>query len=244
MGRVTYAIGDVHGELDLLNELHAHIQFDWERTGHGRALRIVHLGDLVDRGRNSKGVVDRLMTMERQAENTPTLEVVALMGNHEDMMLKALDDPNGEGAVMWLASGGGETIASYGARELWGWRDLIDEEHEAWLRARPDRLWDLETNTVYVHAGIAPQDFPDCAREVRIWTRSGAFFDTDHWPDRPELADLHVVHGHTPRRDRSPEKSGRRINVDTGAVYGGPLTAVRIALGEEPRFVFARRSAT
>ena len=70
-------------------------------------------------------------------------------------------------------------------------------------------------------------------------TRSRAFFNTDAWPDRDELYDILVVHGHTPTDDFEPDQQDQRINVDTGACFGGPLTAAVLAPGEHPRFLRA-----
>jgi serine/threonine protein phosphatase 1 len=91
---------------------------------------------------------------------------------------------------------------------------------------------------VFVHAGIDPATFPDCPDGVRLWTRSNNFFDRERWPGRSDLHDLLVIHGHTPR-SYEPEVFPHRINVDTGAVFGGPLTAVVLKDGEEPSFIRA-----
>jgi serine/threonine protein phosphatase 1 len=72
-----------------------------------------------------------------------------------------------------------------------------------------------------------------------MWTRSRAFFDSNRWPDRDELYDLLVVHGHTPTFDFEPDQQERRINVDTGACFGGPLTAVVLPPDDPPRFLRA-----
>ena len=72
-----------------------------------------------------------------------------------------------------------------------------------------------------------------------MWTRSEKFFKSERWPDRAELKDIIVVHGHTPTRDFEPDQQRRRINVDTGACYGGPLTSVVLAPDQTPRFLRA-----
>jgi serine/threonine protein phosphatase 1 len=91
----------------------------------------------------------------------------------------------------------------------------------------------------FVHAGIDPAKYPHCPDQLRLWTRSQAFFDSRNWPARPELAGLLVVHGHTPTEDFAAEVQKQRINIDTGACFGGPLTSVVLAPQEAPRFLSA-----
>jgi serine/threonine protein phosphatase 1 len=92
---------------------------------------------------------------------------------------------------------------------------------------------------VFVHGGIDPWRFPNCTDEVKMWTRSRTFFRSRDWPDREEVRDLLVVHGHTPTADFEPDWEPRRINVDTGACFGGPLTCAVLAPGEKARFLRA-----
>lgn len=228
-----YAIGDVHGEAERLARLHEAIAVDHAREG-GEAL-IVHLGDLIDRGPDSRGAIERAM----QIESAPPPRAMArsVLGNHEVMMLEALDDPFREGH--WLSQGGAETAASYERANFLAldWKDAIDAAHIRWLKKLPTLLRDGDT--VFVHGGIDPASFPHCKDEVRLWTRSEKFFDTMAWPKRRELQDIVVVHGHTPTDDFRPDVRWRRINVDTGAVFGGPLTCVVLTPGEPPRFLQA-----
>jgi serine/threonine protein phosphatase 1 len=98
---------------------------------------------------------------------------------------------------------------------------------------------DQARGLVFVHGGIDPNTFPECSDEVRMWTRSTKFFRSEHWPEREELHDLLVIHGHTPTDDFEPDVQRRRINVDTGACFGGALTAAVLAPGEAPRFLRA-----
>ena len=112
---------------------------------------------------------------------------------------------------------------------------MIDPEHMDWMRALPVMI--RRDNFVFVHAGIDPKTFPDDSDEVKLWTRSRSFFDSEDWPERPELDGLTIVHGHTPTDDFRPDVSPRRINVDTGVCYGGPLTCVVLAPNERPRFL-------
>src|SRR5262249_45371448 len=136
-------------------------------------------------------------------------------------------------------NGGVQTIVSYQAAngDSGAWRDDIDGAHLAWVRALPIQHFDASRKLLFVHAGIDPRRYPECPNEVKLWTRSPLFFDPDRWPDRPELEGLTVIHGHTPTDDLEPEFTRNRINVDTGACYGGWLTAVVLAPGEAPRFL-------
>lgn len=233
--RVYYAIGDVHGEAGMLAELLRHIEADSARLGVPPM--VVFLGDLIDRGPDSRDVVVRV---KRACE---TGEAMALRGNHEELMLHAFAKQESIGVYFWAENGGDETIAAY--KRVNGdhddWRDAIDREHINWLRALPAMWRDEERRLVFVHGGIDPSRFPNCSEEVRLWTRSRKFFDSQHWPDRDELTDLLVVHGHTPTSDFEPDQQARRINVDTGACFGGPLTCAVLAPGEQPRFLRAVR---
>lgn len=234
--RVYYAIGDVHGEAERLAELHGYIADDAARLG--LPATIVHVGDLVDRGPDSRAVVARVMALEE----SKTFGVVTLKGNHEAMMLQAYDRGDSGGMLQWASSGGDETIQSYlrhnGSRA--SWREAIDPAHISWLRALPTLWRDEERKIAFVHAGIDPKTFPECSDEIRMWTRSDRFFEPSSWPKRAELEGWLIVHGHTPTYDHEPEVSAQRINIDTGACYGGDLTAVVLAPDAAPRFLRAR----
>ncbi len=230
---VYYAIGDVHGELVKLDRLLGFIRDDARAYSCG--YKIVFLGDLIDRGENSRDVVARAM------KATGAGEAVALKGNHEQLLLHAYANKESIGIYHWAENGGDQTIASYkGANgDSDDWRDAIDREHLRWLSALPVTLHDEARKIVFVHAGIDPRLFPACTDEIRMWTRSEKFFDPGRWPKRPELDGLLVVHGHTPTHDMKPHANPRRINVDTGACFGGPLTCAVLAPRERPRFLRA-----
>lgn len=230
---IYYAIGDVHGEIDRLRSLLDYVREDARRVG--ATYKIVFLGDLIDRGPDSRGVVQLAM------DATANGEALAVKGNHEELMLHAYDREETIGLYHWANNGGDEAIASYeqahGKQDHW--RSAIDKTHIKWLRALPSIVRDEARGLVFVHAGIDPRTFPDCKEEIYLWTRSPHFFDPGRWPDRPELEGVMVVHGHTPTRDFEPHVNPRRINVDTGACYGGPLTSVVLAPGAAPRFLHA-----
>jgi serine/threonine protein phosphatase 1 len=207
-GERIYAIGDVHGCLDKFTGLHAAIRVDLRAYPIAHPL-IIHLGDYIDRGPDSAGVVRALMAMD-------DLPVISLMGNHEQTALAAL---NGEGAACadWLAYGGDAALRSWGldphgARTDW----RLPEAELAWLRAlRPHHA---AGGYVFVHAGLRPGvPLAEQTLQDKLCIRR-PFLDSE--------ADFGavVVHGHTPTRGRVPERHANRINLDTGAVYGGPLT--------------------
>jgi serine/threonine protein phosphatase 1 len=200
---LTYAIGDIHGCLDKLRSLIVRCEMHAE----GRPLAFVFVGDYIDRGPQSCGVIDCLIDLKMQHGE----RVVALMGNHEAMALAAID---GRGpARIWLAQGGVATLKSYGITEP---REL-PRAHVEWLRARP--LSHDDGRRLFVHAGVNPgaplkaQDDHDL-----LWIREPFL---SHRGDYGRL----IVHGHTPLPDGAPDLRGNRLNLDTGAVFGGPLTA-------------------
>lgn len=214
-----YAIGDIHGQLGMLEAAHARIARDRAETGDADA-PVVHLGDLVDRGPDSRGVIDFLM--EGIAGGAPWM---ALKGNHEAMFLDLLAG-TGETAESYFGerTGGLATVASYGVRTgAFRSRRAIAEEARA---AVPDShrrfLADLPLlraapGLLFVHAGIRP-GVPITLQEPQdlLWIR-GAFLESSIGHGAL------VVHGHTPVE--APEHRGNRVNLDTGAGFGRRLTA-------------------
>ena len=229
---VYYAIGDVHGEKTKLDDLLGQIARDAGEAEH----KIVFIGDLIDRGADSRAVVETAMRLQAEAG------AIVIRGNHEELMLHAYDRDETIGLYHWAMNGGDETIASYKGvnGDADHWRDAIDKHHIAWLRMLPTMHRDEERKLVFVHGGIDPKTFPNDTDEIRMWTRSEKFFRSTRWPDRDELKSILVVHGHTPTDDFEPDVQLRRIHVDTGACFGGPLTAVVLAQAQPPRFLHAR----
>jgi serine/threonine protein phosphatase 1 len=222
-GLRIYAIGDPHGCVQRLAELHDRIAEDLAERPVERSV-LVHVGDYVDRGPDSAGVVALV-----QADPIPGVQTINLVGNHEQMMLAALD-PRATGEVVgfWLDNGGAATLESYGAdpRDMRSW-DAVPSTDLAFLRSlRPSFAIG---GYFFAHAGVRPdvplerQDAMDLA-----WIREPFL----SW--RGRLAAV-VVHGHTPAE--GPEVLPHRIGIDTGAVYGGALTCA-VLEGETVGFLF------
>lgn len=230
---VVYAIGDVHGEADRLNKLHQLIAKRHDAAHQGIRARIIHLGDYIDRGPDSCGAIETLIALEKDAR----VDVVNLRGNHEQMLLDVIASDNRRAVDGWLQNGGEQTLASYGSR---GW-STPPQQHLLWMRGLPLLHIEADKRLIFVHAGVDVDAYPHCGDHVRLWTRSPAFFASDTWSN-PALEGWTVVHGHTPTQDYFPELDGakpRRVNLDTGAVFGGRLTAAEFADGAPVRFLYA-----
>lgn len=215
---VTYAIGDVHGEAEKLKRLHAKIFTHQENSFSDHHLRLVHLGDYVDRGPNSAEVIFALMELSERNG----IEVINLAGNHEDMMVRALSDSHAQPFDNWIAEGGDATLTSYHEGNHYG----VIHAHVDWLKNLPRVFVDRPMRTVFVHAGLIPHQFPEVVDEICMWTRSNKFLNVSNWKGTA-LEGWTVVHGHSPTPDAVPEVTygaGTRINVDTGAVFDGQLS--------------------
>jgi serine/threonine protein phosphatase 1 len=235
-----FAIGDIHGEAHKLRRLHESILDRIAREKQPAC--IVHLGDFVDRGPDSHGVIEAVLALEALFAGSERIRVISLMGNHEQMMLDAYDaSDSSEADGSWWAQGGAETADSYAEGPGTGgadWRETIPPAHITWMRRLPLIYQAPERKLVFVHAGIEPASFPNEPEHTYLWTRSDRFLNDETWPERDELRNLTVIHGHTPR-SFEPEIFPHRINVDTGACFGGPLTAVMLKEGEAPQFLRA-----
>lgn len=220
--RPFVAIGDVHGRADLLLEIDRLIE------ARCPGWPVVFLGDYVDRGEQSRDVLELLMSVSPQ--DTPP--VVCLMGNHERMLLDFLDDPAKNGP-RWLRNGGLQALASFGvAPPRGGSTDpaALDEVRErlaaamgaamiAWLRARP-LSWH-SGNVWAVHAAADPElPMTDQSDNVLLWGHP-------EFLRKPRADGQWVVHGHTVVE--APQASAGRIAVDTGAYATGRLTAAAIS---------------
>ena len=208
----TYAIGDVHGRLDLLRLA---IDAIAEHTA-GAPFRVVFLGDYVDRGPDSRGVVELLIDLRKR------WPVTCLKGNHEALMVQAITEPGGEWMGLWLENGGEETLRSYGARPGDDLEAAIPPEHLRWMSGLPRTTGD--GHRIYVHAGLMPGTPVDRQKdETLLWIRE-RFLTA-----RAGEFEAHVVHGHTPLWDgkpnpAEPELLAHRTNLDTAAFASGVLT--------------------
>lgn len=227
-GWAVYAVGDIHGRLDLLDRLLITIVNDVAATAPSR-VSVVFLGDMVDRGPDSRGVIERLA-----AGPPPALagaEWICLRGNHEEAMLDFLADSSAGGR--WFPWGGLETVRSYlGADGLGDWRGDMGEvrlnlrrhvpmAHRRFLEHLPMRheIGDY----LFVHAGIRPGVALESQHPADLlWIRH-EFLDDTRWHGRM------VVHGHTP--DRQPQVRPNRIGIDTLAYDSGVLTALALRGG-------------
>jgi len=228
MPAAIYAVGDVHGHLDLLVALEHAILHD-AQTIDGEKW-IVMLGDYIDRGPQSAGVMARMLAPMPRGWRR-----ICLCGNHEDVMTAALS--NAEAFNIWLELGGWATLSSYGAvpgliklaADNWGEyiariRSNIPRAHRAFVANLPVLL--TVPGFVFVHAGLRPDvDIARQSEDDLLWIRD------DFLHAETDFGAI-VVHGHTPVDQ--PFISLNRINVDTGAFHSGVLTAIRLTRGERP----------
>lgn len=230
MSLIYYAIGDIHGKAEQLSVLHGRIQRSHQVEYPDCAGQLVHLGDYIDRGPQSYEVLQSLITLGSTLRRPP----INLKGNHEQMLLDAYDNDGTTAYHYWLNNGGEETLSSYRASGF----DAPPLAHLNWLRDLKTYHWDRAAKLIFVHAGIDTAHFPNDGEDRHLWTRSAQFFDTQQWGGALPPG-TKVIHGHTPTQSGKPDIGGdfQRINVDTGACYGGDLTAVVLAPNEIPRFI-------
>ncbi len=226
---VVCAIGDIHGRLDLLasatDELRRAAQL---ATSEGQRFITIFLGDYVDRGPDSKGVIDHLIAFDREAPG----ERVFLRGNHEQTILDLADEV--EDGLPWLEYGGVETLASYGVHHLPKSngpaattelgrliRAAIPEDHLNFLRAT--ELYAKCGDYLFVHAGLRPDRLMDeqSAADM-LWFR--------YYADEPPVHGEFVIHGHS--TNERPILGRWRIGIDTEAYATGDLTILRLEGGE------------
>ncbi len=221
-----YAIGDVHGRLDLLTALHHAIDEDQaqQNTEGGQAIE-VYLGDLIDRGPSSAGVIAQLL--ERGA-NRPC---IFLRGNHEAEFMRVLEGAAQPAQIMtWLKFGGGATALSYGVSELPRFADEVALRFMAELQVRVPlshrkflartQLYYVAEPYLFVHAGLRPGLALEAQSDLDLLTIRDEFLDSR------KMYDHIVVHGHTPVME--VQFLANRINVDTGAFATNRLSCVRL----------------
>lgn len=220
----AFAIGDIHGCLSQLKRLAQKIEAEIAKD---RAIptEVIFLGDYVDRGPESRGVVEFARTWN------PGCKVIHLKGNHEAMMMDWAaanpDWPAGEGrnVAMFLNNGGSETLKSYKGHEAQfradvAWMESLFYYHQATVAGE---------SYLFVHAGLEPgKALVEQDPEAMLWIRD-KFLNSDR-----DFGHI-IVHGHTPTR--KAEIKHNRIGIDTGAVYGGVLTALYLS-EKQPKPVF------
>jgi serine/threonine protein phosphatase 1 len=226
-----YIIGDIHGRSDLLDRLVDKISRDIDQHGYRDCLTIT-LGDYIDRGPDSRGVLERL---SRNPFPTP---YVALRGNHEILLERFLDNP--ATAEQWRRFGGLETLYSYGlpvgdlllgksfeeaARTM---KDAVPPEHRTFLSSL--RNWISVDGCFFCHAGVRPS-VPLAQQNVNdlLWIRDEFLNSTQDYGKM-------IIHGHTP--NIWPEVKPNRVNIDTGAFATGRLTCLVIEDRMRGRFLF------
>ncbi|MDR3690470.1 MAG: metallophosphoesterase family protein [Fimbriimonas sp.] len=232
---MIYAVGDIHGQLEKLRTLLTILR----TAGMTDADTLVFLGDYVDRGPDTAGVIGHLIEMRERRPNT-----VFLRGNHEQMLLDARQrydcefdarNPVGncESGRYWHAEGGVQTLKSYGPRNDRHWTEMIPESHWDFML---DTSLEFEEGVYrFVHAGVVPPGedwhFGEFDADPRLWIRT-LFHVSDS-----EFDGKTIVFGHTPTADERPILMWNKIGIDTGAGYGGPLTAVGLPDPYDLRFV-------
>jgi serine/threonine protein phosphatase 1 len=232
-GLAVYAIGDIHGRLDLLTDLLAQVAVDAERHPADQRRELVFLGDYIDRGTESRGVIDALLDLA-----WPDFTRTFLMGNHEEAMLEFLDGQTD--GVGWLTYGGLETLISYGVaiRKLPTDAESAAEMRDALQAAVPPSHVDflrrcvlshVAGDYVFVHAGVRPgRSLEQQDRRDLLWIREEFLRAPGVLPGKV------VVHGHT--ICDSPQDLGHRIDIDTGAFVSGQLTCL-VLRGTARRFL-------
>ncbi len=221
---VIWAVGDIHGRSDLADRLIQAIRADLYAAAAKRKV-VVFLGDYVDRGLDSKGVLNQLVNLAAD----PALEVHLIRGNHEERMEAFFHDP--EAGPSWCDFGGRDTLASYGVSpppmrgDARAWADASRALAEALPASHRDLLADLENSVsigdyFFAHAGARPGiALAVQSPEDLMWIRQPFL-------DHSGLFEQVVVHGHTPVE--AVYSDARRIGVDTGAYLTNVLSAVRL----------------
>jgi serine/threonine protein phosphatase 1 len=225
-GQLVYAVGDIHGRADLLALLLEQIEADAARSARAERRSLVFVGDYIDRGPDSRRVVELLGALPQG------FDAHFLKGNHEAILLDFLRDPSCLG--QWLANGAAATFESYGVDvaglvragaepESWqtAFLDELPEEHRRFFESL--ELMVALGDYLFVHAGVRPS-VPLEAQDPQdlVWIR-GEFLRSG------ENFGKVVVHGHTPTA--VPEMRENRIGIDTGAVFTNRLTALRLQDG-------------
>lgn len=192
---LTYAIADLHGRFDLLEAAFGAIA---KHAGE-RPSKIITLGDYVDRGPQSRQIIEHLMAAQKAG-----MKLICLKGNHEDMMHETLTAPLDPS--WWVGNGGETTLRSY--------NNEVPSTHLHWAKNLPTTY--VDEHRVFVHAGVDPtKALDEQTEEFMLWYRYVENADIGH-------GIRHVVHGHTPN-PHGPERYQNRTNLDTLAWRTGRL---------------------
>lgn len=233
-GKRIYAIGDVHGYVDVLARMHDAIEKDL-RAHPIDAAKIIYLGDYIDRGPDSKGVIDLLL---ERPNRSPFFNHIYLMGNHEKAMLQFIEDPHGI-RKDWVKWGGIEAMQSYGVtyHETRTLDELAQDLKEAVPKTHFDflenlKLMHLEDDYLFVHAGIDPR------KKLEEQDYNDLTYRREPFMSHEEYHPHFVVHGHTVSRQGEIDHRHNRLNLDSGLYQGGPLSCAAIE-AEEVRFLQA-----
>lgn len=217
-GEAVYAIGDIHGRADLLDDLLERVENDTKAHPDDHIRRLVFLGDYIDRGSASRAVIDRLLQRPLSG-----FSAIYLKGNHEQAMLDFVDGYSD--GQSWLAYGGAQTLMSYGIAAVGqssealrvSFLDALPMEHLDFLRGCV--LHYDAGDYVFVHAGTRPGVALEAQDPLDLlWIRENFLEVSEALPGRV------VVHGHT--ICRTPQNLAHRINIDTGAFFSGRLTCL------------------
>ncbi|RVP99662.1 metallophosphoesterase [Sinorhizobium meliloti] len=233
----TYAIGDVHGRADLLATLLA--QIERENSSDPNGHRVIFLGDIIDRGPDSRLAMDLVVEELKQRSSSRLI-----LGNHEEFLLLFLDRPDKREIIFdhWMRNGGNAAASSYGLDIMRPYRQ-IEDAHQMLvdlLNANPEHLEAMraaaafvrDDDHLFVHAGLRPgiEIEKQSTKDLRTIRADFLGSNFDFGPI--------VVHGHTVTTSRWPEIYGNRIALDTGAETTGRLTALEISEGEVESFLW------
>lgn len=206
MGKI-FAIGDIHGCISHLDRLVAQLDMDEEED------TLVFVGDYIDRGLDPKGVIDYIIDIRKNIRN-----VVCLLGNHEEMFLNYCLD--GRDEDLYMSNGGMDTLASYGFSRRGTGELILPPSHREFFAGL--RTYHETDDYIFVHAGLRPGiplDQQD--RNDLLWIRF------EFIKSRYDFGKT-VIYGHTPVSLDKPLIDKNKVNIDTGAVYGGRLTCIEL----------------
>ena len=221
---MIYAVGDIHGKAGMLRQMLDEIRAQPLNPDD----TVVFLGDYIDRGEDTRGVIETLLAFRDEHPQS-----VFLRGNHEQLLLDARDDDPptpaeragyllfGDTTLNWLQNGGTDALISYDVEDSTVWWESIPEQH--WRFFHDTRLEYIVDGYHFVHAGLLPSG--------EFWNNHGLDLDPRLWireqflQSTADFGGRIVVFGHTPQRSGKPLIQPNKIGVDTGAVFNGPLTA-------------------